>query len=164
MQSPHHSLPVRKILPCMITLMGTKSWFESTVKKILESPHLQNFPGIFMLTPFYFNVHTINEHESQENSKLFTLTSTRLSHAWKYILQSQLCSRTNTFQSSYLKLELSRLGTLCKDVSPDIFTSPYSFKVYLKRRYSVLVSSVFMTLTWHARGHWLVTVIATCRT
>ena len=75
---------------------------------------------------------------------------TRLSHTSRYILQSKLC-KTDTFQSSYYNRVVKSWNTVCQEVSPDIFQNPNSFKHYLKRRYSTLISNVYdvdMACTW----------------
>ena len=63
---------------------------------------------------------------------------TRLSQAASVVLQTPLC-RTTTFQLSYFNRIVKPWNCICKNVHPDTFSSPISFKNYLKRKYTELV-------------------------
>ena len=66
----------------------------------------------------------------------------RLSQAASVVPQTPLC-RTTTFQSSYFNRIVKPWNCICEDVHPDTFSSPISFKNYLKRKYTELVKSVY---------------------
>ena len=75
---------------------------------------------------------------------------TRLSQAASVVLQTPLC-RTTTFQSSYFNRIVKPWNCICKNFHPDTFSSPISFKNYLKRKYTELVKSVYnveLSCTW----------------
>jgi hypothetical protein len=75
---------------------------------------------------------------------------TRLSQATGVMLQTPMC-RTATFQSSYFNRIVKPWNSICQDVNPDSFSSPISFKNFLKRRYLELLRSVYdveLFCTW----------------
>ena len=75
---------------------------------------------------------------------------TRLSQATGVMLQTPMC-RTATFQSSYFNRIVKPWNSVCQDVNPDSFSSPISFKNFLKRRYLELLRSVYdveLSCTW----------------
>ena len=75
---------------------------------------------------------------------------TRLSQASGVMLQTPLC-RTATFQSSYFNRIVKPWNSVCQDVNPDTFSSPISFKNFLKRRYLDLLHTVYdieLSCTW----------------
>ena len=57
---------------------------------------------------------------------------TRLSQASGVMFQTPLC-RTATFQSSYFNRIVKLWSCVCQDVNPDTFSSPISFKNFLKQ-------------------------------
>ena len=75
---------------------------------------------------------------------------TRLSQASGVMLQTLLC-RTATFQSSYFNRIVKPWNSVCQDVNPDTFSSPISFKNFLKRIYLDLLHTVYdveLFCTW----------------
>ena len=75
---------------------------------------------------------------------------TRLSQATGVMLQTPMC-RTATFQSSYFNRIVKPWNNVCHDVNPDTFSSPISFKNFLKRSYLELLRSVYdvdLPCTW----------------
>ena len=74
----------------------------------------------------------------------------RLSQATGVMLQTPMC-RTATFQSSYFNRIVKPWNNVCHDVNPDTFSSPISFKNFLKRSYLELLCSVYdvdLPCTW----------------
>ena len=63
---------------------------------------------------------------------------TRLSQASSVMLQTPSC-KTATFQSSYFNRIVKPWNIVCQDVIPDSFSSPISFKNFLKRKFSELL-------------------------
>ena len=75
---------------------------------------------------------------------------TRLSQATGVMLQTPMC-RTATFQFSYFNRIVKLWNSVCHNVNPDSFSSPISFKNFLKHRYLELLHSVYdveLSCTW----------------
>ena len=75
---------------------------------------------------------------------------TRLSQTSSVMLQTPMC-RTATFQSSYFNRIVKPWNSVCQGVNPGTFSSPISFKNFLKRRYLELLRSVYdveLSFTW----------------
>ena len=78
------------------------------------------------------------------------LLRTRLSQATGVMLQTPMC-RTATFQFSYFNRIVKPWNSVCHNVNPDSFSSPISFKNFLKHRYLELLHSVYdveLSCTW----------------
>ena len=65
-------------------------------------------------------------------------------------LETPLC-KTCTYSSSYFNRVVKLWNSVCVSIDPSSFTSPSSFKLYLKMRYKNILETVFdpdMTCTW----------------
>ena len=74
---------------------------------------------------------------------------TRRALSFKY-LETPLC-KTCTYSRSYFNHVVKIWNSVCLLIDPSSFTSPSSFKIYLKMRYKHILETVFdpdMTCTW----------------
>jgi hypothetical protein len=101
------------------------------------------------LSIFYKAVSGYNDIDVSNFVHFVNHRRTRRALTSKY-LETPLC-KTCTWSSSYFNHVVKLWNSICLLIDPSSFTSPSSFKLYLKMRYTHIPETVFdpdMTCTW----------------